>query len=74
MLAYPFKLKPNIFRARLLSFMQGGKGTKLKKAIVIKQEKAMQLQRNGKLREYAVIMSEIENLEKRYEEVVNENR
>ena len=49
-------------------------GTKLKKAIVIKQEKAMQLQRNGKLREYAVIMSEIENLEKKYEEVVNENR
>ena len=47
-------------------------GTKLKKAIAIKQEKAMQLQRNGKLREYAVIMSEIENLEKQYEEVTSD--
>ena len=47
-------------------------GTKLKKAIAIKQEKVMQLQRNGKLREYAVIMSEIENLEKQYEEVISD--
>ena len=47
-------------------------GAKLKKAIAIKQERAMQLQRNGKLREYAVIMSEIENLEKQYEEVISD--
>ena len=47
-------------------------GVKIQKQISRKQELAMQLQRNGKLREYADIMKEIETLESQYEEAVNE--
>ena len=47
---------------------------KLRKQIIKKQELAMQLQRNGKLREYAEVMKEIETLELQYEEAINENR
>ncbi|MFT4978261.1 MAG: hypothetical protein ACI8S6_004169 [Myxococcota bacterium] len=36
---------------------------KLQKQIDAKQEEALQLQRNGKLREYAVLTQEIEALE-----------
>ena len=47
-------------------------GAKIQKQISRKQELAMQLQRNGKLREYADVMKEIETLELQYEEAVNE--
>ncbi len=39
-----------------------------------KYKKAVQLQRNGNLREYAKVMKEIEDLEKQYSEVSNESR
>tara|TARA_A100001515_G_scaffold119430_1_gene102067 strand:+ start:702 stop:890 length:189 start_codon:yes stop_codon:yes gene_type:complete len=53
---------------------QAEPGLKLRKQIIKKQELAMQLQRNGKLREYAEVMKEIETLELQYEEAINENR
>ena len=53
---------------------QAEPGSKLQKQISKKQELAMQLQRNGKLREYAEIMKEIDTLELQYEEAINENR
>ena len=47
---------------------------KLRKAISKKYKEAMQLQRNGKLRDFANVMSEIEELEKQLEEAINEDR
>ena len=38
-------------------------GAKIRKLISQKQTQAVQLQRNGKLREYAAIMKEIDDLE-----------
>ena len=46
--------------------------SKIRKLINQKQTQAVQLQRNGKLREYAEIMKEIEDLENEYEGVINE--
>jgi hypothetical protein len=37
-----------------------------------KYKEAVHLQRNGKLREFAVVMKEIEELEKQYAEVMSE--
>ena len=47
---------------------------KLRKAISKKYREAMQLQRNGKLRDFAEVMSEIEELEKQLEGATNESR
>ena len=47
---------------------------KIRKARDRKYKEAVQLQRNGKLREYAKVMKEIEELEKQYVEVVSESR
>ena len=49
-------------------------GAKIRKDRDRKYKQAVQLQRNGKLREYAKVMKEIEELEKMYVEVINENR
>ena len=49
-------------------------GAKIRKLISQKQTQAVQLQRNGKLREYAKIMKEIEILEDEYIEAINEGR
>ena len=49
-------------------------GAKICKLISQKQTQAVQLQRNGKLREYAKIMKEIEALEDEYIEAINESR
>tara|TARA_B100000287_G_scaffold230552_1_gene217190 strand:+ start:207 stop:395 length:189 start_codon:yes stop_codon:yes gene_type:complete len=49
-------------------------GAKIRKLISQKQTQAVQLQRNGKLREYAKIMKEIEALEDEYIEAINESR
>ena len=46
--------------------------SKVRKIISQKQTQAVQLQRNGKLREYAEVMKEIEELENEYEDVINE--
>ncbi len=47
---------------------------KIRKLISQKHTQAVRLQRNGKLREYAKIMKEIEALEDEYIEVTNEDR
>ena len=46
--------------------------SKIRKLISQKQTQAVQLQRNGKLREYAEVMKEIEDLENEYEDIANE--
>ncbi len=56
------------------SFFKKDPGAKIRSTIAKKQEQAMQLQRNGKLREYAEIIKEVETLEAQYDELVNENR
>ncbi len=48
--------------------------TKIRKERDRKYKQAVQLQRDGKLREYAKIMKEIEVLEDEYIEVTNESR
>ena len=48
-------------------------GAKIRKAISRKQAQAMHMQRAGKLREYAEITKEIEELENQYDEAVNES-
>jgi len=47
---------------------------KIQKARDRKYKEAVHFQRNGKLREYAEVMKEIEALEKQYIEVVSESR
>ncbi len=49
-------------------------GEKIQKSIAQKYKEAVQFQRNGKLREYAEAMKEIEDLEEELCEVKNENR
>ena len=49
-------------------------GAKIRKARDRKYKEAVQLQRNGKLREYAEVIKEIEELEKKYVEAVSESR
>ena len=56
------------------SYFRKDPGAKLRSPIAKKQEQAMQLQRNGKLREYAEIIKEIEALEAQYDELADENR
>ena len=56
------------------SFFNRDPATKIRKAIKKKYKSAMLMQRNGKLREFAEIMKEIETLEKQYDEVFDENR
>ena len=56
------------------SFFRKDPGAKIRSTIAKKQEQAMQLQRNGKLSEYAEIIKEVETLEAQYDELVNENR
>ena len=47
---------------------------KIRKTLDQKYKTSVELQRNGKLREYAEVMKEIEGLEEEYLRVVNENR
>tara|TARA_B100000424_G_C22750576_1_gene405583 strand:- start:301 stop:489 length:189 start_codon:yes stop_codon:yes gene_type:complete len=48
-------------------------GASIRKARDRKYKEAVHLQRNGKLREYAEVMKEIEELERKYVEVINES-
>lgn len=59
-----FEFITNLFKAK--------PGAKICKLIEQKHTQAVQLQRNGKLREYAKIMKEIEKLEDEYIEVTND--
>ena len=47
-------------------------GQKIRKVLDKKYKEAVQLQRNGKLREFAEIIKEIEDLEKQYAEEVKD--
>lgn len=49
-------------------------GDKIRKVRDRKYKEAVQLQRDGNLREYAKVMAEINELEKEYVEAVNESR
>ena len=49
-------------------------GAKIRKERDRKYKQAVQLQRDGNLREYAKIMKEIEALEIEYMEAINESR
>ena len=53
--------------SKLYSFFFGNKSKKIRKEIDKKYQQAVQYQRNGKIREYSVIMNEIANLEDEYE-------
>ncbi len=56
------------------SFFKKDPGAKIRSTIAKKQEQAMQLQRNGKLREYAEIVKENQTLEAQYDELADESR
>ena len=49
-------------------------GKKLRKVLDRKYKQAVEFQRNGKLREYAALMKEIEILEDEYIRVLDEER
>ena len=51
-----------------------GPDKKVRDTIARKYKEAVQFQRNGKLREYATVMQEIEELEDTLCEVTNEDR
>ena len=55
------------------SLFKSDPGKKIRKTLDHKYKQAVALQRNGKLREYAKLMKEIEDLEKQYVEVVSES-
>jgi hypothetical protein len=49
-------------------------GAKILKTRDLKYKEAVEFQRNGKLREYAEAMKEIEELEKQYVEALSESK
>tara|TARA_B100001250_G_C19060178_1_gene469675 strand:- start:134 stop:331 length:198 start_codon:yes stop_codon:yes gene_type:complete len=63
----------SVFRFIKLLFVSEP-GAKIRKARDRKYKQAVQLQRDGNLREYAKVMKEIEDLENLYTEVINESR
>jgi len=58
----------------IMSLFKTGPSSKIRKIRDRKYKEAVQLQRNGKLREYAKIMKEIKALEDEYIKVTNESR
>jgi hypothetical protein len=55
----------------IMRLFKSDPGSKIRKERDRKYKQAVQLQRDGKLREYAKIMKEIEKLEDEYIEVTN---
>jgi len=53
---------------RIISFLLGDKKEKLKKQIDSKYKQAIEYQRNGNIRKYSELMSEISLLEDEYNE------
>jgi hypothetical protein len=51
---------------KIISAIFGNKKTKIRKSIDLKYKKAVEFQRNGNIREYSSLMSEIEKLEDEY--------
>jgi hypothetical protein len=58
----------------IMRLFKSDPGSKIRKERDRKYKEAVQLQRNGKLREYAKLMKEIEALEDEYIEAINESR
>ena len=58
----------------LKSLFTSDPAAKIKKVRDQKYKQAVEYQRNGKLREYAEVMKEIEELEDKYVEIVNEQQ
>jgi hypothetical protein len=56
------------------SLFRSEPGAKIRKARDRKYKQAVEFQRNGKLREYAEVMKEIEQLERDLVEAVSESR
>ena len=54
----------------IMSLFSADPGKKIRKTLDRKYKEAVHMQRNGKLREYAVLMKEIEDLEKEYVRLV----
>ena len=57
----------------IMRLFKADPGSKIRKERDRQYKEAVQLQRDGKLREYAKIMKEIEKLEDEYIEVMNES-
>ena len=55
---------------RLIKFVFGDKKSRIKKQIDIKYRQAIEFQRNGNIRQYSALMSDIEKLENEYESLV----
>lgn len=64
--------------AKVIKFLKGlfkpEPGKKIRKELDRKYKLSVELQRNGKLREYGVIMKEIEDLEKQYVEEIKDGK
>lgn len=58
----------------IMSLFRSEPGAKILKMKDRKYKEAVELQRNGKLREYAAVMKEIEALEIEYVEAVSESQ
>jgi len=58
----------------LIGLFRTEPGAEIRKKRDRKYKEAVHLQRNGKLREYAVLMKEIEALEDEYIRVIDESR
>jgi len=58
----------------LMGLFKSEPGVEIRRERDRKYKEAVQLQRNGKLREYAVLMKEIEALEDEYIRVIDEAR
>tara|TARA_R100000005_G_C4919897_1_gene153651 strand:- start:224 stop:400 length:177 start_codon:yes stop_codon:yes gene_type:complete len=55
---------------KIISFLFGDKKSNIRKKIDAKYKQAIEFQRNGNIRQYSVLMSEIEKLENEYESLV----
>ena len=55
----------------LFTLLFGDKKSKIRKEIDAKYKKAINFQRNGNIRRYSELMSEISNLEDEYERLQN---
>ena len=58
----------------LKSLFTSDPAAKIKKVRDQKYKQAVEYQRNGKLREYAEVMKDIQDLEDKYVEIVNEQQ
>tara|TARA_A100001515_G_scaffold95945_1_gene76963 strand:+ start:155 stop:337 length:183 start_codon:yes stop_codon:yes gene_type:complete len=56
---------------KIISAIFGDKKSKIRKNINLKYKKAVDFQRNGNIREYSSLMSEIEKLEDEYARLQN---